>query len=583
MQTLVLLKGLRWRGLNPDFDTKGMEVVAEEVKKGLAGLVVVAPPRYADRVETIAGAAKEGRAPVSLYTMRTSLEEFLRHVFERGLGARFVATPSSAARAIVEGFVRRLFIYPWRFVVDASREPFIVYPGFKMGNRLVSALPMMLDRDAAVAAAIKAMSENDALRGLIIDRVYRELFNRFVEQHVEIAGRALEIRSTDLVKEMLPQGAVYEELLERSYALERDGRSLASRLLEEECESPIPQSLDRVVSWARGVLETLRQVEEEPTITEPVKAIARELENLFRALLSDAKAGVLSPATTAALKRVDEEFRSLLGTGVLWGPVTSWSSAVNSATAAYHRFLEAVQRLAGSRALILTRNPWAKRWAEAFLSTLNEMLASDLFVADEDLEPIAITVTDKEVVCRLGSAEGHAAHVDIERGVLEYYDTDDDVKKAMLSILRRLVPVRRAVDEGEKLVVWFDPTPENIEGVVAALPLAISMDYRLQELEAEVEREFNTMLAQVTRLLERGESEKALEEAARVFGVERRVIEGLAEAIRRALASATPEEFHRWLTSYRGSSKPVALLRSFFEKLQEKLGQAETAKATIHR
>jgi len=565
VQSFVLLKGYVWRNGAPVFEDRGLEVVGVDGY----GYTVVGRPSARGKVEAIAHALSDARFRVYTLTFRGLIEEFFKHLIESGLDLGFSVSPYSAAHTLAEELVYRTGL-EHRVVFDTTRDLFIAYPGVKRGDKMAPLFPVLLDKPSALLVLLKLVEASDELYGAIVDKVYEDMTKEFIEKHAEVAEKGLATAPGKTTTVLEPREE-YSEVLERGYGLERQGRELASRLLDEERESPVPPSLDRVVAWAGGVLQVLGELAEDPTLTEPVRRLAGELENLFRSLMSDARAGVLSQATVAALKRVDEVFREITGSGALWGPVTSWSSAVNSATSAFHRLLESLQRLAGSRALVLTKNPYAERWVKVFFSTIDEMLRRDLYVAEEDLEPTSITVTDREVTCRLGSAAGHAAHIDIERGVLEYYDADEDVKDAVLKLLKRFVPVKRFSIDPEKLVVEFDPTPENIERVVAVLPLAISMDYRMQELENKTVDTIRVRLCMVQALASEGRYEDALKEAEARLGIPRERLDSLVDNIIRSFSKVTQEDFHRWLSRYTGPSNTVRMFKALVEEVRKRV------------
>jgi hypothetical protein len=62
----------------------------------------------------------------------------------------------------------------------------------------------------------------------------------------------------------------------------------------------------------------------------------------------------------------------------------------------------------------------------------------------------------------------------MEKGVLRYFDTDEDVKEVVLELVKEFVPIKSYEMTDEELVVYFEPSRENVRRLVAVLPLAIS-------------------------------------------------------------------------------------------------------------
>lgn len=100
------------------------------------------------------------------------------------------------------------------------------------------------------------------------------------------------------------------------------------------------------------------------------------------------------------------------------------------------------------------------------------------------------------LMLRVGSASGHATHLDLERGRLDYYDDDDLVNYAMAKLWEDLAGLRCSV-RGDG-VMCEGLTEGNIGRAAVVAAAATSMDYRIESpwrywgreaaAEAEVER-----------------------------------------------------------------------------------------------
>jgi len=374
-----------------------------------------------------------------------------------------------------------------------------VYPAVRLEDGIGLVSSIRFQKDALRKVVDRALEDFlSALTTRIIPELTKvelrkALTGRFVEQHAKHAEEALEkARSgADLPERTLP-GEVKSTIRE-GYKLEEQGRNLAYRLTTVD-QYELYDLLDEVSSWASEVedisgslINLIYQYVPMRDLAQNLADIAESLADLFKAIRKDAEVGVVSNLTLELLRDIDGKFRSRLGQRVMWGEGSSWAFVVNNATAALHRLLDAVSGILGHRAVILSSNPNAERWARAFLTVVRMLEEGVVYVSDEDLEPTSIVVKDDEVLMRLGSSPGHAARIDLRGGTLHYYDADEDVVEVMLELIKRFVPVVEHSYNGEELVIRFTPTPDNVEKLCAVMPLAISMDYRIEDLRDEVE------------------------------------------------------------------------------------------------
>jgi hypothetical protein len=269
---------------------------------------------------------------------------------------------------------------------------------------------------------------------------------------------------------------------------------------------------------------------------------------VFTAIRSSASLGVIGEDVWAALEELDKTARRLTGRGVLWAVQRSFTSLVNTATSAYHALIEFVQMRTAGRALVLTSDPRAEELAATFFRTIEEALRLGVHMEQFDLEPTYIVVRDNEVVMRLGSSPGHAAHLDTRSGVLRYYDDDSPVKEELLSLIQEFVPVKHYSITDEELIVHFEPTYENIRKLVAIMPLAISMDFRVRS--AQKVRFWDI----AAKSLKRGEIDKILS-VFEELGVSRDVVYSVARTLREALMTLMKTRFTSTLGEARGISR----------------------------
>ena len=118
----------------------------------------------------------------------------------------------------------------------------------------------------------------------------------------------------------------------------------------------------------------------------------------------------------------------------------------------------------------------------------------------------------------------------------------------MVEIIKKFVPVKHhSYDDAHNILkVYFDPTPENVKKLCAVMPLAVSMDYRLESLKEDAEDVAHERLEEIKQ-------SEGLEGVLRLYGYEgsaaelkKRVREFLLEWLK-PLESATPEQVSNYL------------------------------------
>jgi len=96
----------------------------------------------------------------------------------------------------------------------------------------------------------------------------------------------------------------------------------------------------------------------------------------------------------------------------------------------------------------------------------------------EDYESLECRIEDGKAELRVGSSPGHKTHIDLQEGTVEYYDTDDPVSLAIMTLLEDLeLECKHFPAEGIKC---SGVTSENVKEVFKILAYATSMDYRLE-------------------------------------------------------------------------------------------------------
>jgi len=485
-----------------------------------------------------------------LYYLRTEMfEMFYRWVIRNRAFKRFLAIFNEEfyvpKRYLVDGMANIFSIHS-SLAFDLRKMRFSVYPVFEKGHNLYVFPPVYVSYDTALAVVARAIDEwiekdgeHDLRAKNVRERVKTYLMNSFISTYISLIKRVLEGKISS-VSLNFPANKLLVRWLKEGYKLEARGRELSLRLVDAEKKhsSVFREMLRNTEGWIENVLESLEELKS-LNVPEYIKTLAKRLAELLIAIENDVKNGVLTPATWAALRNLDYEFRKVFGKGFYWAVRESFASLINSVTSAYHRILEAVQKLQKQRYMILTNNPHAEEWVKHFFYALSTLINSGLYVSSNDLKPTSITVTDDEIIMRLGSSPGHACHVNYKKGVLEYYDTDEDVKEIMLELIKHFVPIRHYEINKEMLKVEFEPIPDNINKIVSVMPFAISMDFRISLSPKNV---FDL----VSHLLKEGKTSEAEDLMVKVTGIPKEEIKKMILFVKKLNENIREDAFYEW-------------------------------------
>jgi hypothetical protein len=277
----------------------------------------------------------------------------------------------------------------------------------------------VLSDDAALRVVLGALSGFlYDLAQEALDRAAEELFKEELARYRSIVQSVLSEKHTydpEAVKKLFSRvepaawrSESFSEWVEEAYGLEREGRELALALAQAErlADEQFYRLLDRAAEWSDRVAEAVEDLMNLELPVE-VKGYAVVLRDLFISLKKACQWGVLHPALAATLHLLDSKARELVGRGVVWGSLNSFTNVINSATSALHALIEYVQGRFIGRAILLARDrEFGKELAGTFFATIEKMLDEGLYVIPGDLIPTYIAVTDSEVVMRLGSAAG---------------------------------------------------------------------------------------------------------------------------------------------------------------------------------
>lgn len=288
------------------------------------------------------------------------------------------------------------------------------------------------------------------------------------------------------------------------FMLEEIGRLLASAR-ERPIGEPLPQYpeySDR--EFFSDAHEVVSQMEKR--IEEYASSLAGEkerevLEKLkhFSSLLADAAlllvrasfdhAGkprysvVLGKDIEDALRKVDAASEDIWGKRCTWllGHVEQYtfSAALNDFTACYHRLLEKVTELVGFTDVEkrITVHPGAGSFERGVCEAWSEgyKLMREHYSREDDMATWCYAAKGR-VWIRLGSTPGHALHINLDAGTLDYYDANRSVNETMAMLWGKYAGIKCTAAGGTTCTGVKGEKARRAAIIAAA---ATSMDFRL--------------------------------------------------------------------------------------------------------
>ncbi len=132
-------------------------------------------------------------------------------------------------------------------------------------------------------------------------------------------------------------------------------------------------------------------------------------------------------------------------------------------------------------------DPWIVDLAKKWSDNVEKFMEEGLY-AREDYEPLSALVTDKRASFRVGSAEGHATHIEVVNDDVRvrYYDLDEDVNEIFNQVLSRLCNCSKLDDGVECFCKKRDDVKDALSKLLA---LVTSMDFRIRDYGFEKVKE----------------------------------------------------------------------------------------------
>jgi len=128
-----------------------------------------------------------------------------------------------------------------------------------------------------------------------------------------------------------------------------------------------------------------------------------------------------------------------------------------------------------TQAMSADRPPWKKR---QFPSLKYSRPPDSPAYTDNDYKPLACRIDGNKAEATVGSSPGHAVHISLDKGKVEYHDNDNMVNEVMKNLLEEKARLKCEIhDDGvrcEGLIA------ENLTELFKVLSIPTSMDIRLR-------------------------------------------------------------------------------------------------------
>jgi len=226
---------------------------------------------------------------------------------------------------------------------------------------------------------------------------------------------------------------------------------------------------------------------------------------------------VEDPKTIRAMRILSDVIRDLTGRRCAFaeweeGVRNSIVMMINDISSCIHRLADwlstktpAVEEEYGECKMLAGSSEAVKRACKAWWDMVDKLDAYELY-SDEDVNALYGITNDDRLMLRVGSAAGHATHLDLTDGTLKYYDTDRPVNETMMMLWTKCGLRCEVLSDG---VSCIGLTKDNIECAAKVAAAATSMDFRLSDpsywYREEVEDAMAHELRKMTELILSGE------------------------------------------------------------------------------
>lgn len=166
------------------------------------------------------------------------------------------------------------------------------------------------------------------------------------------------------------------------------------------------------------------------------------------------------------------------------------ASGINDLASCIHRVAETLQDMlakmetVGKCKISEKHNPILKDACIEWDKKTREFFEKGLY-SEGDYEPLEGRVLKNRMQLTVGSSPGHRTHFDLDKGTIEYYDTDNDVNETMKKLWEDLAGLKCEIrrERGLEGVKCDGLNENNVIKAAKVAAAATSMDFRLSNPE----------------------------------------------------------------------------------------------------
>lgn len=302
-------------------------------------------------------------------------------------------------------------------------------------------------------------------------------------------------------------------LITKGFKLEAQGRKIAS-----DREGTITDKVDaywayNLGAWHIDIIEVIENLammldrlvtEDEKNAFNDGQIVAHIIAGHITRYLLDEKRNIflkdiLPPDDFSELieylKWYDESQYEVTGHKGIWlyGHVPdekySYATFINDLTSVFHQLLNYIMRTYQNLVVIVPDrvysvggdNPYLEKLTLDWWNNVKYLNSTGIYYGD-DFKPLCAFIKSNEVELRVGSSEGHMAHIEFRlRGiVVDYYDTDEPVHEVFMRLVE-YYGCRIVEHVPDRMTKVFCPSlnESDVKFMKVVLPFVTSMDLRI--------------------------------------------------------------------------------------------------------
>ncbi len=401
-----------------------------------------------------------------------------------------------------------------------------IYPAVKIGKSVATLVPMVISEEIAekILSATFFFDLERALR--------QQLLNMDLIHVLHILHRPA---STSSLERVLRERPLPREELEKLLQVFNIARKLSQ--IKEWFKHTI--EINRGISTIVDALKSITSVVLFGRCS-LIKYISSKICSLLDLLDFDLYKGYLTPKTIEGIEAVAKMLKDIGIEVRKPKKIRNLETALRTTMEMIMNFASFLTKLFKNGYFIATKNSIGERVVLRFLTALSNLADSGLPINPNDLKYSVIIVAPESIYVEVSTSPINFidAVIDYRNGVADIVCTGKAYRQYIASLIQRLIHPKEVREVKDRIVIEFEPSPENVEKLCAALATMMSFDARWEEISLEAQNAAEKLINE--------NPEKALEIISREIGVSLDELKRYAKKIALIMSSATLEEYEKW-------------------------------------